>query len=809
MGNYADIAFPSAVRRLFTYEIPEALNEELKLGMRVWAPFRTYNAIGIVVKLHSQKPDFKVKPIREILDESPVLDASLLKLTEWVHQFYFASWGEVIQAALPAGLNFISREFVRIHPDSSIHHLNEKEQKVVEEIASYEKLLLKEANKRWRDSGSLVSKLIKKGVLELWEEPFMKVNPKTEKEWDWEEGKSAQIAQEFLESSTKRPSRWKTALSALTQIELPKRDSLLTGIPGFDSAIKRKLQDEGWIKFKEVEKEFNLELKYTPGSIKELNREQQEAFQLINGSIQKEQFDNYLLYGITGSGKTEVYIHALNEILLKGKGGIILVPEISLTPQTVSRFYKVFGDKIAVLHSRMSDRERLQAWNALKSGKKKIAIGARSAVYAPVRNLGLIVIDEEHDGSYKQEDPSPRYHAREVAIMRSNLENAVVVMGSATPSMQALHMAAKGKCKLLTLKSRHADAKLPDVDIIDLKQYTGAMKGSLAVPLYDAIEQALSKKEQAILLLNRRGFANYLQCATCGHIPQSPECSVSLTYHKRRNLLLCHYSGYSRRADTHCEKCGSKNLLIRGSGTQQVEENLEALFPKAKILRFDKDSTSNKGAHEKILAKFGNHEADILIGTQLVAKGLDFPNVTVVGVIDADTEYAFPSFQSHERMYQLLSQVSGRSGRGEKPGKVFIQTRQPENAAIQFARLHDHEGFAKEEMGFRKPLNYPPYSRLIKFVFKGRKEHEVIEASESLKNAVSKVVPDVEVLGPSSSSIGWMNKNYIWEMLLKLDTEKGAQYIEAMLTKVMEVYAIHSDISNSRVRININVDAVR
>ncbi|RNC84474.1 MAG: primosomal protein N' [Balneola sp.] len=809
MGNYADIAFPSAVRRLFTYQVPKALQGEIKPGMRVWVPFRTYNAIGVVVKLHNQKPDFEIKAIREVLDQSPVLDTSLFKLTEWVHQFYFASWGEVIQAALPSGLNFVSKEFVRINPDSSTQSLSEKEQQVVNEISMHEKLTLLEANKRWRNSGFSVSKLIKKGALEVWEEPFMKVDLKTEKEWDWAEGKSAHIATQFLQSATGRPAKWKTALSALAQSDLPKRDAQLSAIPEFNSTTKRRLQDDGWIQFKKVEKEFNLELEYVPGSIKELNKEQREAFQAIGESISKEQFENYLLYGITGSGKTEVYIHALNETLKMQKGGIILVPEISLTPQTVSRFYKVFGDEIAVLHSRMSDRERLQAWNALKSGKKKIAIGARSAIFAPVQNLGLIVIDEEHDGSYKQEDPSPRYHARETAIMRASMGNAVVIMGSATPSMQALHMAAKGKCQLLSLTTRHADARLPDVEIVDLKQYSGAMKGNLAISLFNAVENALSKKEQVILLFNRRGFASYLQCGICGHIPQSPECSVSLTYHKRRNLLLCHYSGYSRRADTHCEKCGSGNLLIRGSGTQQVEENLEELFPKAKILRFDKDSTSNKGAHEKILAKFGNHEADILIGTQLVAKGLDFPNVTVVGVIDADTEYAFPSFQSHERMYQLLSQVSGRSGRGEKPGKVFIQTRQPENPAIQFAKFHDHEGFAKEEMGFRKPLNYPPYSRLIKFVLKGKKEHEVITASESLKNIALSVVPDIELLGPSASSIGWMNNNYIWELLLKLDPEKGGQYIEAVLSKIMEVYSRKSGLSSSKVRININVDAVR
>ena len=812
MPRYADIVFPTAVRQEFTYQIPEELEHKVKVGQRVWVPLRNYFAIGVVVQLHNKTPDFETRPIKKILDKDPIIDGELLSLTKWIHQFYFSSRGEVIQAALPAGLNFISKKFLQVSDALKESDLSKNEQEIVEEIKNLDQITNDEAKKRWKGTGhnKALNQLIKKGVLEIWEEPDLKVSIKTEREWHWAKGKSEKDAKRFLSEIEGNLNKWQKALQELLEIQLPKRQSSLNALNHFKGYSKRKLQESGWIVYKEVEAgsiEPNLE--YDPGSIKSLNTLQGKVFSKISESLHKNEFENFLLFGITGSGKTEVYIHALKQVRESGKGGIVLVPEIALTPQTVARFYQIFGDEIAVLHSRMTNRERLQAWKELKSGNKNIAIGPRSAVFAPVRNLGLIILDEEHDASYKQIDPSPRYHARETAIMRASLNKAGVIMGSATPSMQALHMAAKGKAKLLELKERHAEAVLPEVKIIDLKQYTGAMRGELSVPLYNAVEEALAQKNQIILLYNRRGFASYMQCETCGHIPQSPECSVSLTYHKHKNILMCHYSGYSRRADIACEICGSHKLVIQGSGTQKIEESLEELFPNANILRFDKDSTSKKGAHERILNSFGKGEADILVGTQLVAKGLDFPNVTVVGVVNADTEQAFPSFQSNERTYQLLSQVSGRSGRGSKPGKVFIQTRQPENTAIQFAKLHDHEGFAKEEMGFRKPLNYPPYSRLIKFVLKGKEEHKVSKASMLLRQVAEKVIPGIEVLGPSAAAIGWMNRNFYWELIVKIDPDKGANYIEAMLDKIIGVYGQYSEISTSVVRININVDAIR
>ncbi len=780
-------------------------------GQRVWIPFRNYYAIGVIVGVHNQTPSFKTKPLRKILDEDPLLSQELLKLTQWISRFYYSSWGETIQAALPAGLNFVSRKYLRVSESVDDAGLSEDQKEIIEDLQQSE-TTLNEAKKRYKGTGlnKVFSKLLKKKVIEIWEEPDLKVTVATERQWIWAEGRNEESVQAFLESDDANSElKWIEALSYIAE-RIPIRQSDISEESVLTSYTLKKLRDEGWITYQDVEKKTEIDhLSHEPESIKTLNEDQEKAFEKISESLTKEEFANYLLFGITGSGKTEVYIHALKQVVENGKGGIVLVPEIALTPQTVSRFYRIFGDQIAVLHSRMTNRERLQAWKDLNSGKKNIAIGPRSAVFAPVQNLGLIILDEEHDSSYKQMDPAPRYHARETAIVRARENDAVVIMGSATPSMQALNMAAKGKCEMLELKKRHAEAKLPEVEVLDLKQYKGAMRGELAVPLFMEMEEALEKGEQIILLYNRRGYASYLQCEDCGHIPQSPECSVSLTYHKRKNLLMCHYSGYSRRADRNCEHCGSPNLKVQGSGTQNIEEQLGDLFPEASVIRFDRDSTSRKGAHEQILNRFGEGKADILIGTQLVAKGLDFPNVTVVGVIDTDTELAFPSFQATERMYQLLSQVSGRSGRGEKAGTVFLQSRQPENPAIQFAKKHDHRGFSRQEMEFRKPLYYPPYSRLIQFELKSTKEQEVSQAAHQLTSSIGRVVPELAVLGPSPGAIPWMNKKYIWEVTLKIDPEKGAGYIEAVVEKIMGVYEAETKGRFSSVRVNVNVDAIQ
>lgn len=807
---YSEIAFPTAIRQLFTYQVPEEFISSSLLGKRVWVPYRNSYAIGVVVKTHSNKPTFDTKLIREVLDDFPILNQELLELTHWIHKFYFCSWGEVIQAALPAGLNFVSNTYVRLKDDHPFE-LSSDEKYIIDELKNDGSLNHKEAQQRWRNSKNqkVYRHLIKIGVIELWEEPSIKTIPKMVKWVEWGDEKNGEIANQFL-SEISNKNKWQTTLEALIDIPFPQKLSTINSLELVSSYSFQKLKKEGWVQVIERESTTQFDhLVYQPDALKQLNEDQLIAFTSIAKSLKSQEFSNYLLYGITGSGKTEVYIHALKLAIESGKGGIVLVPEIALTPQTVARFYQIYGNEIAVLHSRMTNSERLTEWKSIDEGKKRIVIGARSAVFAPVQDLGIIILDEEHDASYKQIDPSPRYHAREVAIVRAKASNAVVVMGSATPSMQALKMVDQHKAVPLSLNKRHAEATLPEVKIIDLTQYKSAMRGSMSVALYNAISESLEHNEQSILLYNRRGFANYMQCEACGNIPKSPESSVSLTYHKRTNMLKCHYSGYSRRADTNCEICGSNNLLIQGSGTQKIEEEVAELFPSARILRFDKDSTSRKGAHEKILSQFGRLEADILVGTQLVAKGLDFPNVTTVGVIDADTEQAFPSFISSERLYQLLSQVAGRSGRGQKKGNVYIQTRQANNPAIQFAKKHDHVGFTAQEMKFREELNYPPFSRLIQFVFKGKEEHKVIQSAKILEQTINRFLPNHSVLGPSAGVISWLKGMYLWELSIKIETERGANFIEKILDTLMQEYQIRNGSSAATVRVNINVDAQR
>jgi primosomal protein N' (replication factor Y) (superfamily II helicase) len=805
--KYADVAFPTAVRRVFTYEIEDSLKVER--GTRVWVPLRNKKAIGMIVRIHNEKPDFKTKSIIRCLDESPVMDPFLLELTEWIHRFYYCSWGETIQAALPVGLNFVSEKRLKVNQKYN-KPINRQEEEVLNDLST-DQLSLKEAKKRWRDSrkSRVLKDMIEKGLLEIWEEPKQKVDYKTEKYWDWTPNGSADVKSKLESYQNKQKPKWIQALEYLKNVELPESHQKLINHELLSDYTLRRIEKEKLIVSKQVKTSSDSisdEL-HEPGKINTLSGEQSDVFDQIKDKIHTHEFHSFLLYGVTGSGKTEVYIHALKEALDHEKGGMVLVPEIALTPQTVRRFYQIFGDRIAVIHSRLNDRERFEAWQGLQSGEKKVVIGPRSAVFAPVKNLGIIIVDEEHDGSYKQFDPAPRYHARDVAIMRAYIEDAVVLMGSATPSMAALQGVLEKKHTLLNLPSRPGGS-MPDVHVLDMKKYSSAMRGPLTVELYQAIEKALNQDEQVILLYNRRGFASYLQCEDCGHIPQSPDCSVSLTYHKQRKMLLCHYSGYARRVDSVCEVCGSENLRARGSGTQQLEDEISKLFPEATLLRMDKDTTSGKYDHQKIYETFLSGQADILIGTQLVSKGLDFPNVTVVGVINAETELAFPSFRSGERMFQLLSQVAGRAGRGSKAGRVYVQTWKPDHRAIRYAKTHDYRSFAKEEMDERKSLNYPPFTRMIRFQFKGVKSALTQQVAETFSEAVRTTVPDQSVLGPSPGVIEKIHGMYQWESQIKVSPKASATKIEYLIDQIFRKYENRKVKGSGSVRISVNVDVI-
>jgi len=782
--------------------------------MRVWVPFQNHKSIGMVVRVHNRKPEFKTRAVEKVLDEEPALNGELRRLTRWISRFYYCGWGEAVQAALPLGMNFYAEKFLRVAPGAKLEELEPggTGRIIVEEVAEHESYLYSEAQKRWSDPepSETLQRLIDEQILELWEEPSLKMEPRREKLWRWRPSVSMETVEKLLESYRESGKRykWIKALELLRDLELPEFHKKLTGFELLDSYTLNRIADEELIETVEVES-FDLGLKYDhdPSQLTELNSEQREAFESIRKPIENGEYASFLLYGITGSGKTEVYIHALKCALEQGKGGLILVPEIGLTPQIIRRFYKIFGDRIAVLHSRLTNRERYDAWRALRKGEKRIAIGARSAVFAPVRNLGLIIVDEEHDASYKQEDPAPRYHARDVAVMRASFTDSVVVMGSATPSMIALHGTRTGKSELLSLSSRPHDARLPDVHVLDMKQYRSAMRGPLAVPLHNAVKEAVERGEQAILLYNRRGYASFIRCESCGQIPECPNCSVSLTLHKQKNQLRCHYCGYVSRVPQDCEACGG-DLEPVGSGTQQLEEEIEELFHGAGVLRMDFDTTSGRDAHERILAQFGRKEADILVGTQIVGKGLDFPDVTVVGVIHADTELAFPSFRSGERLFQLLSQVAGRSGRASKEGVVYFQTWQPDHPAVQEAKSHSYRAFAKRELTYRKSLKYPPFSRLIRFAFKGKRESTVQTVAETFTQCIARTERKKAVLGPSPAAIAKMQKRYRWETLVKISTGWGVDAIEEFLDRVGERYESVKPRGSSNVRINIDVDSM-
>lgn len=804
---YADIAFPTAVRKVFTYQIPDGMT--LRPGVRVLVPLRKEQVIGMVVRVHGNEPSFRTRPVTEVIDADPVLNEGMLRLTEWIHRFYYCSWGEAIQAALPAGLNFVADKWVRVTPGEPAVGFDPapKEEEILREIGR-EGCLLTEARKRWRAGGlsGPFNSLIRRGILEVLEVPRRSPEARTARHWTWADGAGTE---EILRiAGENRGRRWAAALEILLETGLPAPHQELLQLEGVTDYSLRRMQQEGLIVAKE------LPLEETPameddgrnGPMVTLSQEQQEVYDTIREALDEKSFRSMLLYGVTGSGKTEVYIHALSHLLSLDRGGMILVPEIALTPQTVRRFRRVFGNRIAVLHSRLNDRERHEAWSGLQSGEKLIVIGPRSAVFAPVRNLGMIVVDEEHDSSYKQFDPAPRYHARDVALMRAQMEGAVVVMGSATPSMAALNGVRRKKHTFLRLSSRPS-GKLPKVDVLDMKEYGRAMRGPLTVRLFEEIREALAREEQIILLYNRRGFASYLLCRECGHIPMGPESSVALTWHKNRNLLLCHYTGYSRRAESRCSECDSEKLEAVGSGTQQIEEEIAALFPEARLLRMDRDTTSGKHSHRRIYESFLNREADILIGTQLVSKGLDFPGVTVVGVLGVETELAFPSFRSGERLFQLLSQVAGRAGRGEREGRVFIQTWKPDHHSVLFAAEHDYPSFAKKELAERRMLGYPPFSRMIVFHFRGESERGTARVAELFSEAVREVTKGA-VLGPSPAVIEQVRGLWQWETHLKVSPALGAEAIENLIDRIFARYEQLRPKGGSSVRIAVDVDAV-
>lgn len=506
----------------------------------------------------------------------------------------------------------------------------------------------------------------------------------------------------------------------------------------------------------------------------------------------------YLLFGVTGSGKTEVYMELIEDALNKGKTSIVLVPEISLTPQMVLRFQKRFGDNIAAIHSALSDGEKYDEWRRIVKGEAKIVIGARSAIFAPLNNIGMIIIDEEHSDSYKQDDSNPRYNAKDIALLRGKYHNCPVIMGSATPSLEVFARAKKGVFKLLELPNRINGKSLPKINIIDMNEMISKTKGHFSPVLLEAINDRLLKNEQIILLLNRRGYSSFVTCKNCGYTFKCPNCDITLTYHKSSRTLRCHYCGYGTKVYDTCPECHEKSINDLGVGTEKVEEELNKLFPESKILRMDFDTTSRKGMHEKMIKDFKNHEYDILLGTQIVSKGLDFDNVTLVGVINADTSLNIPDFRSSETTFSLLAQVAGRAGRSDKEGEVVIQTFNPEHYAIQYTKRHDYLGFYNKEMSIRRELKYPPYYYICYVKISGKDNKYIYEESLKITKLFHNKLINMIILGPSPCTIFKLNNIYRYGIILKYKSDEG---LREVLNKVIEHY---KDNRNIKIDVNFN-----
>lgn len=787
----AQVVVPIPIDKAFDYLVPEPMQSKNLAGCRVVVPFGKRLLTGMVVSTSEATGDLsRLKSLVDLLDSTPSMTEEMLTLSKWIAEYYMCGWGEVIRAMLPSGIDFRNTYTVHFSArELEQASLSAKQKDILHTIQSHDGSTLDVLQKQDKTiSLSALRRLEQEGLVRV-ESTLKKPSVRIKKARHLTLV-SSPATHEDLETLKKevRGPQQQAVLDILYDLKqegnvLPSVSETLSRSGAGSSTIK-SLEKRGMLRI--VEKEvLRTPLGDMPASppkppLYTLHQAQSEALSTIQAAILAERFETFLLHGVTGSGKTEVYIAALKEAQKQGKTGIVLVPEISLTPQTVTRFRAHFGDIIAVLHSRMSPGERYDAWRGLHEGRFPIVIGPRSAILAPLSNLGIIIVDEEHEGSYKQFDPAPRYHARDVAVMRAAMNKAVCILGSATPSLESYSNATlKSKYTYLSMPERvpvpgKKAAPLPQIRTVDLtlEKKKKQLTGILSKPLKEAISQRLAKEEQVILLQNRRGYSSIVLCQTCGWSPMCEDCAVTLTYHKVQHHLRCHYCGKTQKIRRRCLNCGDTDLSRIGAGTQRVEEEIEAHFPTARVLRMDLDTTSTKNAHHKILSQFGNREADILIGTQMVAKGLDFGFVTLVGVINADAGMLLPDFRADERTFQLLTQVAGRAGRAERPGEVILQTRNPRHPVIQYAINHNYELFAHNALEQRRQLQYPPHGRLVRIEFKGPDEQHLEKVAQEWAGKLPPH-PEILVLGPQPALIGKIQKQYRFHVILKVPKKIG------------------------------------
>ena len=795
-GKFCDIAFPIPVHRQFTYELPGPLIDAVKVGARVVAQFRKRYLTGVVVSLHAESGLGEIKPIQDVLDENQELSDEILQLTRWISDYYLSSWGEALKIAGPTGTMRESSQIVKlVSPEAS--DANATRSRIIGALKGTRGLTIKQLGKKVGSAGLRyhIGKLESAEIIEIsgqMNEPRVSIKYESYVQFKGDYNDPVRL-NSVLQELDKRATKQSELLLKLTQLQKTVDGGvnvvqLLAQARASMSSLVA-LAEKGIVELYDKESYREAEFGYHEAyKVFNLTDDQKGCVSQVNDAFSSGEYATFLLHGVTGSGKTQVYIEAIDFVLKRGKGAIVLVPEISLTPQIVDRFRRRFGEKVAVMHSRMSLGERYDAWRRIRKGEASVVIGARSAVFAPVKDLGLIVVDEEHEASYKQSDTAPRYNARDVAVMRCLINKGVALLGSATPSIESYYNAVNGKYTLLGLPERIDNARMPKIEIIDMKRKRREklVFGGFSDELRSRIDDRLSKKEGIIILRNRRGFSTYLQCSECGTTEMCPNCDVALTFHKKKSHLRCHYCGFVKQPPVRCPQCGSDKLFYGGTGTQKVEEELAAFFPEARILRMDLDTTSSRGAHDKILTAFANGDADMLVGTQLVAKGLDFPRVTLVGVVSADSTMLIPDFRSNERTFQLLTQVAGRAGRKEKEGEVIIQVTNSREEILDFVARHDFKAFYDREIEVRRELNYPPFSRMVVLEFRGKDFGVTNEASEKAAKKIRKILPVLGVLGPAPAVIGRLLGKFRFQIVIKMSKQPGkaSESLENVLDEI-------------------------
>lgn len=806
---WVDVILPLALPQVYTYHVPPELESSVQPGCRVEVIFgKSKRYAGIIRSVLRTTPSYPTKPILQVLDDTPLVFENQLKLWKWISGYYLCTEGEVMSAALPANFKLSSETILLFNEEAGddFLDLDEREYIVADALSIRKQLTMREVQELLdiHHVYPVVKKLIDRKVCVIWEKMMEKVKARREK--------FVLLNPEYRDESKLEDvlNHWKGApkqmelLLAFLHLEKTEGDVIQAKLLQKSGASKAQLNALEQKKILQVEERAVDRIQLLPKYIN-------SNFTLSDAQLQamnqvKESFSSRpvcLLHGVTGSGKTLVYVKLMEEALQAGKQVIYLIPEIALTAQLIRRLQVYFGGYISVYHSRFNDQERVELWNKVRSGETRILLGARSALLLPFVNPGLIIVDEEHDASYKQQDPAPRYHARDAAIYYGTLTGANVLLGSATPSLESYYNAINGKYGLVTLKDRFGEMDMPEVEVVNLAAEGAKGKVMVSERMKESIAEALAAHRQVILFQNRRGYHPYMLCATCGYIPKCSHCDVSLTLHKYSNKLHCHYCGSTYPSLTSCVACGSQTWVERNFGTEKVEETIEQLFPEAKTGRMDMDSVRGKTAHDHLVKLFEQHKLEILVGTQMVVKGLDFEHVGLVGILDADGLLNFADFRVNERAFQLMEQVSGRAGRKHEVGKVLIQAIQVKHPILLFVQAHDYEAMYESEMENRKTFFYPPFSRMVTLRLKHKTLQKVQDASATLAQYLKK---DMTVVGPAAPMVGRVRNQYIMELMIKLPKDAQGSALKQVIRNAIQ--KLLADKRFSPVQVVVDVDPV-